>query len=328
MANLARPIHRPLPAQTNASRGGKTKVLLLRQPIKSVRRDDELSHRGFRLSLGVVVGGGIVACVWLMGHLGFRLGFAPAIGVPDLLGDPGGGLATGAMIVLGYPARILEAGVAEPMWLMLAFALMLIPAGGLAGAKPQIKGGPRPSQLFVVMSWTGAVSAALLAAAYIAYFVSPFRLAWTTPLPAQLRGVDQWLSGWTMAAALDGLALIGAALWVVLVFRVTVPAWMKAIAASACLFAAAAGLVAAGISGATVAHLHLPRPVVTVPDISPQPALLIGQTRTHSIIMQPDSPDAAATMRMTAFDYPSIVQISDRKSIATLLLENLPEDFE
>ena len=66
---------------------------------------------------------------------------------------------TGALIIMSTPLRVVEAGVAQPGWLMLAFAFMLEPGGGLAGARPQDRGGPKPSNLTVAGWWTGSIGA-------------------------------------------------------------------------------------------------------------------------------------------------------------------------
>ena len=76
------------------------KLLLVRQPVKSVRKGDLGDRMPVRLSIGLIVAVGIVGAVWLIGHLGYRLGFAPIVRVPELLGEPGGGLATGTMVVI------------------------------------------------------------------------------------------------------------------------------------------------------------------------------------------------------------------------------------
>ena len=43
-----------------------------------------------------------------MGYLGFRLGFAPMVRMPELLAEPGEGLATGTMMLISVPSVILR----------------------------------------------------------------------------------------------------------------------------------------------------------------------------------------------------------------------------
>src|SRR5688572_19993570 len=112
MTNLARTTPRP-PARAASS--SKTKVLLVRQPVKSVRRSDEPDRAAYQLALGVIVALGIIGAVWLMGFLGYRLGFADLIRVRDLELDVGGGLATGTLMLISMPRVILQAGIDQPM---------------------------------------------------------------------------------------------------------------------------------------------------------------------------------------------------------------------
>ncbi len=98
---------KPLVRSTRPSGSSRTRVLLVRQPVKSVRRSDEPDRSSFRLAIGVIVAVGVVAVVWLMGYVGYRLGFAPLVRVPELLGEPGGGLATGTLMVARRATPVL-----------------------------------------------------------------------------------------------------------------------------------------------------------------------------------------------------------------------------
>ena len=70
MPNIARTT--PHPAVRTAASASKTKVLLVRQPVKSVRKSDEADRAAFKLAIGVITARGIVGAVWLMGYLGYR----------------------------------------------------------------------------------------------------------------------------------------------------------------------------------------------------------------------------------------------------------------
>src|SRR5262245_59810174 len=127
MPNIARTTPRPAPVRAGAS-ASKTKILLVRQPVKSVRKSDEADLTMLKLTIGVLVGCGIVGAIWLLGYVGFRLGFSHLVREPDQLIEGSGGLTTGIMMLISAPRVILEAGIAEPMWLMLGFMLIAIPA--------------------------------------------------------------------------------------------------------------------------------------------------------------------------------------------------------
>ena len=105
MPNIARTTPRSMPVKAQAP-GAKTKILLVRQPVKSVRKSDEPNRDALRLAYGVVIGVGSLAALWLMGYLGFRLGFAPAVRVPDLLVEGAGGLAAGVMMLISLPGTM------------------------------------------------------------------------------------------------------------------------------------------------------------------------------------------------------------------------------
>ena len=107
MTNIVRKTTRPPSAP-------RTKLLVVRQAAKSVRHRDQPDRTPMRLAIGVIVTIGVIGAVWLMGYLGFRLGFAPIVGVPELMGGPGGSLAIGTMMLIRIPAVILQAGMAEP----------------------------------------------------------------------------------------------------------------------------------------------------------------------------------------------------------------------
>ncbi|MGI9015319.1 MAG: hypothetical protein ACR2GY_13880 [Phycisphaerales bacterium] len=313
----------------------------MRPPARSVRPQDEVKHTPLAIVIGTLAAAGSIALVWLLGHIGFRLGFAQAVGVPELLAESGGGLSTGALIIMHVPMHMFAATVAEPMLLMLAFLLIAVPAGGLVGAKRAVPGGPRPSPLFVGFSWAGAIAGALFGAVAIAYVVSPFRQAWVQPMSLNAVEFEAWLNNMTIAAGLDGMMLIAAALWVVLVMRVECPPWMRGIAASAALFGLVVVTMAAGISNATVAHISMDRSVIdageaavtegaaaTAPlQASTQQRILIGYTRRHAVTLSV-SDDGEGRVMIAMSDIPTRMRVVDRVSISRLITDAAPEQPE
>src|SRR5688572_8669060 len=151
MTSITRTTRRP--AVRAGAAASKTKILLVRQPVKSVRRSDEPDRAALRLAIGVIVGIGSIAAVWLMGYLGFRLGFSELMRVRELELGGGGGLATGAMMLITMPQVILQAGIEQPAWLMIGFVLIAIPAASLGAIKPVAPGGPRPKPAIVFVSF-------------------------------------------------------------------------------------------------------------------------------------------------------------------------------
>src|SRR5690554_2571473 len=107
--------------------GPRTRVLIVRQPMKTVGRADDHSRLPIKLALGVIITIAIVAGVWLLGALGHRLGFASVARVPELSIDPAAALANGAQMLVFAPVMIIHAGLEYLGALMLAFATVIIP---------------------------------------------------------------------------------------------------------------------------------------------------------------------------------------------------------
>ena len=308
MSKLARPIVR-----TGTAR---TKVILVRQAVKSVRRRDEPDRTAFRLTIGVIVAVGILAGVWLMGHLGFRLGFAPAVRLPELLGGPGEGLATGTLMLISVPRVIILAGVAEPAWLIVGFALIAIPAAAISAAKMPAPGGPRLSPAAVTFSYVGAIAAGMNAVAMIWWAASQMRNDKIGELPIALGSAVQWLENLQTVAAFDVLVTIAAALWAVLVLRLAIPRWLKAITASVSFFTLTVLAVAMSMSNAAVAQIEADRSLVFVDDGSLDEQLLLGFTRGHAALLR-ITPDSAVEMQLVERD--TKLTVFGRQSLIDLL---------
>src|SRR3954469_4878145 len=117
MPNIARTNKRSGPPAPVTTSPGKTKILLVRQPVKSVRRSDEPDRAMFHLMIGVISAVGMIAVIWFLGLLGFSLGYAQSLGVPELNVDAWEGLTIGAMMLIGLPNVLLQAGISEPGYL-------------------------------------------------------------------------------------------------------------------------------------------------------------------------------------------------------------------
>lgn len=299
--------------------GNRTKVLLVRQPIKSVRHSDHPDRAPLRLTIGVIVAVGVVAVVWLMGFLGFRLGFAPLIRVPDLIMAPGSGLATGALMLIVIPQSILVAGIEEPGWLMVGFALIALPAAGLSAAKPSRPGGPRPPTAYVVMAASGAVAAGLNSIGVIWWTVSPIRIDRIGELPVHAVDGAAWLQNLQVVAGLDVLAVIAAALWVVLSMRLPVPLWLRSLTASATLFTLAVVTVAMSMTNAAVAQVSgSARSLCVIDDEGVSDwGLLLGTTDDYTAILTIAGERHEVYVRLR--DTPSDVTAVGKETIAEYL---------
>lgn len=323
MPNLTRTTDRsdtpPVPA---GDAGQRTKILLVRQPVKSVRRSDEPSRAALHLAIGVIAALGAVGAVWLMGYLGFRLGFAPVMRVPDLLAEPGNGLVTGTMILISVPQVVLQAGLAQPGFLMLAFAMIAIPAASLGAISPQTPGGPRPSREAVIVSFAGAIAAALNGIALLAWTVSPFRRSFVSELPFDPQGAARWLEDLQTLAGLDVLALISAALWVVVIMRLAIPLWLRVLTASMCFFSLVVVTVGMSISGAAAAQVSASRSLIFTDDGTIEPNLLLGSTRQSMAVLVVNGNSVLVELR----ERPANLTVVGRQSILEFLNSRAPAE--
>jgi hypothetical protein len=300
MPNLARTT--PRPAVRAAAPSSKTKVLLVRQPVKSVRKSDEPDRTMLRLVIGVIVALGTISAVWLIGYLGFRLGFADLVRVRELQLDAGGGLATGTLMLISMPQIILQAGIDQPIWLMVGFWLIAIPAAVLGGIRPSAPGGPRPKAALVAMSYFGAIAAVINSVALIAWTVSPYRNDLLRELPFDPADAASWLADLQTAGGLDVLGTIAASLWVVVAMRLHIPIWLRGLSASACYFALVVTAVAMSMSNAAASMISADRSVFFLDDGSIETRLVLGHT-----------PRALATLNVR--DGRTFVELRDRSEV-------------
>lgn len=320
MPELARTPSRP-PARVTPQ-PTKTKVLLVRQPVKSVRKSDEVDRTSLRLAIGVITALGIVAAVWLLGYLGYRLGFAPLMRVPDLMVEGGSGLATGTLMLISLPRVILQAGIAQPMWLMLGFAMIAIPAASLGAIGPTAPGGPRPKPAAVFISFAGSIAASLNALALLAWTVAPYRNHLINELPYEPAEASQWLADLQTVGGLDILATIAAALWVVVVMRLAIPLWLRGVSASACLFALVVIAVAMSMTNAAVAQITAARSVFFLDDASLETRLVLGFTPRSFVTLNVSGNRSIVELR----DRPAVLEVIRTQSIVDYLEELAPRE--
>ena len=285
MPNIARPSVRPSAA--------KTKIVLVQSAgpaARQVKRIEEPDRTPLRLAIGVITTLGIAGLVWMMGHLGYSLGFAPLARVPELATSSGGeGFATGTMMLISIPEVVFRAGFTKPEALMLGFVLIAIPAAALSAAKPRVKGGPRLSRAAMTYGALGAIAAGLNSIALVWWTTSQYRSELVRELPWLPRDGAAWLADLQIAAGLDVLAVVAGALWVVLSLRLPTPLWLRALSATAAFFALVVSAVALSMSLGAVSHIRAPRAVCFIDNDEGGPRLpylLIGHTQHQVALLQ------------------------------------------
>ena len=257
-------------------------MLLVRQPIRSVGSAHDASPLPVQLALGVIISLGVLLALWLLGYLGYHLGYARLMGVSALDLPAGGGLIAAASALIAVPMTIIRFGMSHPLWLMLGFVAIAVPAGSLAAVRPASPGGPRPHVLTVTFSYAGAIAAGVYALALLWWIASPARGQLLAPLPASPAKLAAWLSYLRMAAGLDVLGLIAISLWVVLVMRLTVPRWLRGLIAGICFSVLAMAFTATAVSNVTVSQATSERTVVVVFEgATSEQVLLLGAAHGH-----------------------------------------------
>lgn len=286
-----------------------------------------------RLFLGTLVATGVVGACWILGAVGHGLGFAMAMRVPDL--DTGGvrALSTGVMMLVDTPGFVLQAGIAQPFWLLAAFFLLSIPAAGLAAAEPRRPGAPPPNEVYAAIANLAAVGAMLTTAGLLWWTSSPVRQGLMRPMPlTDATDTAAWTDDVATAAGLDILAVVGLALWVVLVFRLPVAGWLRALSASVGCFGLVVVGVAMAISAATASQIQAQRSAIVTTtsiddgidpaaeadaDTRPVTALLLGRAGEREAILVPGADGLEVRLRTP----PSALRVVGRISIAEIARE-------
>ncbi len=243
-----------------------TRVVVVRESServsKNVRLNDDPSRFGARTGFWTAIGLGTVAFLWLTGHFGETLGFARALGMPELAVSSDHGLATGVRMVLSVPLRIFEMALVDPLRLAVAFAVITIPAAGLAVARPRVPGGPPLSKMAAGLSTIGLVLAGLVFALLITWIAWPDRRATLGLAPMDRHGFGAWLDAATAVAGFDALALVAGILWLVLLFRLPLPRVAIAIGAVAGFIAIFATWTGFAVSNGIIDGSTQERPII------------------------------------------------------------------
>lgn len=239
-----------------------TRVIVVRDAPRSVRPGDEPSRFGARIGFWTSIGAGIVAAIWLTGHLGESLGFARALGMPMVATSDDAGLVAGVRILLTMPLRIFEMTMVDPLRLAAAFVLVSLPAAGLAAARPRVPGGPRPSKLAHTFAVLGVIGASLVFIIIIAWIAWPDRRAALASAPFDRDAFAAWLASATATAGFDALAFLAGVLWLILLFRLPLPRVVTGAASVPGCVAAFAAWTGLATSNGLVDGCTLRRPVV------------------------------------------------------------------
>jgi hypothetical protein len=89
-------------------------MLVVRRPVKVVGSEHERDPLPMQLAIGVLVALGVVASVWLIGYIGYRLGFAPMVRQGVVTRDGRGEAVVGiVMMLIGENSRVVVDRISE-----------------------------------------------------------------------------------------------------------------------------------------------------------------------------------------------------------------------
>lgn len=294
-----------------ASSKESMRVIMVRQPIRSVGAGSEGSRLPVQLAIGVIVSVGVLVVVWLIGFVGFHLGFAPLMRVPGLEQSAGGGLVAGIRGMMSFPASMMRVGIDHPLWLMLGFAAIAIPAAGHGAVRAAAPGGPRPHVLTLVFSYAGVIAAGVFSIAALWWVFSGMRGGLVQLVPLEVTAMQRWVNELRLAAVLDVFVLAAMSLWVVLVMRLSVPRWLRALAASVSFTVLAIVFAAASMSNVTVGQVTAGRSVIRLDEGGH--AILLGEVGQAAAWLRVGDSDV---LGVELVELPQRMQLVDQQSIA------------
>jgi hypothetical protein len=176
---------------------------------------------------------------------------------------------------------LYASGVDDPLFFALSMALLIPPIAGLAAARPVRPGENRATTAMLNAARLGA---ALIVAASTGVAIRLANIA--RPTIAEIAPGDDWLDRVQGLAAADAVSMAFAILLAVLVFRLPVDRWVRALVGTVAIATAMAATVAAAASSGVAAEVAQPRPVVrSEVDGTTQERLLVGSTIDGSIVL-------------------------------------------
>lgn len=296
----------------------RPKMLVVRQPVKRVHARGEHRRLPVNLAIGVIATAGGLLILWLMGYIGYHLGYAPLIHVPELTQDFGHALTAGIRTWLRIPALILQLGLAHPTWLMITFVFIAIPAAGLSASRPGTPGGPRMSPPAIVFSNAAGVIAGLYGVLLVSWLASPLRSDLFQPLPVTTQFINSWYVDIQTVAGLDTLLLIAAALWTVLMFRLAIDTWLRVLSASVIIFATCLMIAGFSYSAGAAAQLSAQRSLLDLGSSPTHPYLWLGSTKDHLVTLSLHN----SSCRVQLHNHPGTITTAGTASVIEFLSDS------
>ena len=278
---------------------------------RAVTTADDPAREGVRL--GVIAFTTFVSFVGLLalGAIAGHVGADVWIGAGPMTRSVGETFVIGVRLPLAMLRALYASGVDDPLFFASAMALLIPPIAALVAARPIRPGEPRPTPAVLNAARLGA---ALVVAGAIAVGVRLANVA--RPTIADAMPGEAWLDRVNGLAASDAISMVFAILLAVLVFRLPVDRWVRALAGTIAIATAMAATVAAAASSGIAGEVERPHPMVrwsaiNDADLDAAPRLLLGTTADGGCVLL----DAAAPMRVVVEPRAALI-VTGRDSIA------------
>lgn len=231
-----------------------------------------------RLALVVAITAFSLVGILVLGIVGFRTGFAAAVGVPTLSQTLGEAFARGLAIPVALLQSVYTTGVRTPLLFTGALIIMLPPIAAIVIATPRrTEQQPPRSEARIA----AAIGGGLIVLADIIIAVRTAAASHNllkAPFGENFAAFAPWIESMEALAATDLIALVVAVLLAVLVFRLPLDRWARAVVGTLTIGTCVIAAAATAASGGRVAGIDEPRSVIHA---NPGTSLLLGTTDTR-----------------------------------------------
>ncbi|MFG0328958.1 MAG: hypothetical protein ACF8PN_03575 [Phycisphaerales bacterium] len=254
--------------------------------VTALERDLSTVATLTRWAQGTIWGLSVLLAVFLAGLIGFRNGFLELVGIPELQQSALECMASGVRLVVEAPGRVFSAGIDDATpWLV---ALGLVVAGGGAVSIVVLSEDRREESGPVgqTIAGLGAVLIGVVSAGMVAWTISRGQAFFAAPLPWSGVEIGGWLVSHRVAAGVDLIAVVAAALWFVAALRLRTFVWLRVLTIAIAASALVTTYAGSAMSNGALSELERLRTLVRTDgaEEAQAPVLLIGHTQSHLVV--------------------------------------------
>ncbi len=262
-----------------ATAGASARISSSSRPSTSRRTaitsSDDPAREGVRLGVIAFITATSFVGLLALGAIAGRLGADPWIGAGSLDRTLSETFVTGVRLPLAMVRALYATGVDDPLFFAASMVLLIPPIAALVAARPVRAGEARATPAVINAARLGS---ALIIATSIGITI---RLA-NVDRPPLLDAADGWLDLVQANAAADLISMALSILITVLVFRLPVDRWVRALAGTVTLATAIAASIAAAASGGIVDAAEQSRPLIESPNSTDPPVRLVLGTDSRN----------------------------------------------